>query len=258
MCVTHYRTTDEVRAHASEIPPPYARNVRFVMYSQLLSDAVDEGLSALGQLTKNTIYELLKTDYGMKDTDIPTRFPEFSSIMIENLGPSVRPLLEFVIERFYHGLRTESPTSTDLDEAINRVDAILRGDPTLDDGSDHASPAARVQNGKTAGDTCSSNRSTLTQPDLPDTNHSISVSTIPLRETGKKMSRTTESRSSSNVNSKTWAEFESIAGADILEVAGASAQTQNQGFRLDETDVHTRCSPKRVLRGCDLFRKPSC
>jgi hypothetical protein len=113
--------------------------VRFVRYSGLLSDAIDEGLSVLGRSPKEAIYEALKTDFSMRKTDIPRRFAEFSSILKENIGPGATPLLEFIINRFSHGLRIESLSSIDLDESIKRVDMILKGNLTPPGRDDHTS-----------------------------------------------------------------------------------------------------------------------
>ena len=101
-----------------------------MMYTGLLSDAVDEGLSKLGQLPKRAIYEALETDFSMPKKDIPTRFTEFSSILLGNIGPAAKPLLEYIIDRFSTGLHAESLSSIDLDESIKQVkqvDMILKG-----------------------------------------------------------------------------------------------------------------------------------
>jgi hypothetical protein len=78
--------------------PADAWRVKLVRYSGLLSDAVDEGLRALGQAPKNAIYEVLKADFSMRKIDIPMRFAEFSSILKENIGPGATPLLEFIVQ----------------------------------------------------------------------------------------------------------------------------------------------------------------
>jgi hypothetical protein len=98
-----------------------------MMYSGLLSDAVDEGLSRLGQLPKKAIYEALETEFSMPKNDIPTRFMEFSTILLGSIGPAATPLLEYIVDRFSIGLPTESLSSIDLDESIKRVDMIVKG-----------------------------------------------------------------------------------------------------------------------------------
>ncbi|MGA2239949.1 MAG: hypothetical protein ABSG74_12125 [Candidatus Bathyarchaeia archaeon] len=105
-------------------------------YSGLLSNAVDEGLSKLGQLPRKAIYEALETDFSMRRKDIPTRFTEFSSILLGNMGPSARPVLEYIVDRFSTGLPSESLSSIDLDESIKRVDTILKRTINLPDDSE--------------------------------------------------------------------------------------------------------------------------
>lgn len=119
--------------------------MRPMRYSGLLSDAVDDGLSKLGQLPKKAIYEALETDFSMRKKDIPTRFTEFSSILLGSIGPSARPLLEYIVDRFSTGLRTESLPSIGLDESIKRVDMILKGSINLPGHIDHSSGVGPVQ-----------------------------------------------------------------------------------------------------------------
>lgn len=154
MCVTCYRTIDKLQVNvlytsgkleASFPLPPDAWNVKFVRYSALLSDAVDEGLSKLGRLPKDAIYETLKTDFSMRRNDIPMRFSEFSNILLENIGPVAKPVLEYIVDRFSYELRTESLSYIDLGESIERVDMILKGNLTLSEGSNHASRTASVR-----------------------------------------------------------------------------------------------------------------
>jgi hypothetical protein len=109
-------------------PPslPGASNVKFARYSALIADAVDDGLSHLGESPKDAIYETLETDFGMQRKDIPTRFAEFSSILLENIGPDARPVLEYVVDRFSSGIRDESLLCIDLGESIKRVQSTTR------------------------------------------------------------------------------------------------------------------------------------
>jgi hypothetical protein len=182
--------------------PPDAWSVRFVRYSGLLSDAIDEGLSALGQSPKEAIYEVLKTDFSMRKTDIPRRFAEFSSILKENIGPGATPLLEFIVDRFSQGLHIKSLSSINLDESIKRVDMILKGNLTLPEGGDHASHTVSVlPSDKTVHDSLGSIRLTHSQPGFLGANCSIAVSTIP-QDTDKKMSGRSRSRRCSRANSK--------------------------------------------------------
>jgi hypothetical protein len=105
---------------------PGACNVKPERYSALITDAVDKGLSKLGRSPKEAIYETLKTDFSMRRKDIPTRFAEFSSILLENIDPSAKPLLEYVVDRFSCGIHDKSLSSIELGESIKRVDTILK------------------------------------------------------------------------------------------------------------------------------------
>jgi hypothetical protein len=91
----------------------------------LLVQAVDEGLGWLGEGPKNTIYELLETNYQMPKQEIPTRFVEFAKLLREQMGPAVDPLLEFVIEGFYLKLNIEPPKWTDLNDGVQAIGQIL-------------------------------------------------------------------------------------------------------------------------------------
>jgi hypothetical protein len=175
--------------------------VKFVRYSGLLSDAVDEGLSALGQAPKKAIYEVLKTDFSMRKTDIPMRFAEFSNILKENIGLGATPLLEFIVDRFSQGLHIESMSSIDLDESIKRVDMILNGNLALPDRGDDASHTVSVlPSAKTVDNGSGSTPLTHGPPGFPGTNRSIAMSTTS-QETGDKIPGR-RSRSRSKTDSK--------------------------------------------------------
>jgi len=183
--------------------PPDARSAMIVRYSGLLSDAIDEGLTALGELPKDVIYETLRTDFSMRKSDIPMRFVEFSSILKENIGLGARPLLEFIINRFSDGLRIGSLSCIDLDESIKRVEMILKGDLKLPLVRDHGSDTVSVtQNGKTIDETCGSIRLTSSQIGCPDTSRSIDVKT-PSQETHKRMLGRAKNRGCRKANSET-------------------------------------------------------
>jgi hypothetical protein len=173
-----------------------------VRYSGLLSDAVDEGLSALGRAPRKAIYEVLKNDFSMRKTDIPMRFTEFSSILKENIGAGAAPLLEFIVDRFAQGLHIESLSSIDLDESIKRVDMILNGNLPLSDRSDHVSHTVSVlPRGKTVDDSYGSIQLTHRPPSFPGANRSIGILTTS-QETDKKIPGRSRSRSRSKTNSK--------------------------------------------------------
>jgi hypothetical protein len=177
--------------------------VRFVRYSALLSDAVDEGLSKLGRLPKDAIYEALKTGFSMRRKDIPMRFSEFSNILLENIGPVAKPVLGYIVDRFSYGLRTESLSYIDLGESIKRVDMILKGSLTLSEGSNHASRTVSVsRKGETIDCTHASIPLTDNPLDFLKTNDSVVASAAPQVTDSRKSGRM-RNRRCSKVNSRT-------------------------------------------------------
>ena len=183
--------------------PPDAWNVMFVRYSALLSDAVDEGLSKLGRLPKDAVYEALKTDFSMRRKDIPTRFSEFSSILLENIGPVAKPVLEYIVDRFSYGLPTESLSCIDLGESIKRVDMILKGSLALSESSNHASRTVSVApKGETINCPHAATPLTDNQLDFLKTNDSVVASAAPQGTHSRKSVRM-RNRRCCKVNSST-------------------------------------------------------
>jgi hypothetical protein len=171
-------------------------------YSGLLSHAVDEGLTALGQAPKKAIYEVLETDFSMRKTDIPMRFAEFSSILKENIGPGATPLLEFIVDRFSQELHTESLSSIDLDESIKRVHMIMNGDLALSNRGDDVSHTVSVLPGGLAvDDSIGSIQLRQSPPGFPGANRSIAISTTS-QETDKDVSGRSRGRGRRRNNSK--------------------------------------------------------
>jgi len=103
----------------------------------LFANAVEEGLSVLGQSPKEAIYGWLESDYGMGKKEIPHRFREFSNILTDTMGPSAGHVLEFIIQRFYSKLDLEAPSSTTLDNAIQTIQMMLEKQLELSHIEDH-------------------------------------------------------------------------------------------------------------------------
>jgi len=99
-----------------------------VRYSGMLSDAIDEGLSVLGEMPMQAIYGALENDFDMQKADIPARFAEFSRILRDSMGSAAEPILKFIIDRFYHELQVEPNHTTDLEDSITHLGMILKGD----------------------------------------------------------------------------------------------------------------------------------
>jgi hypothetical protein len=97
-----------------------------VEHAGLFVDAVDEGLSLLGPAPKKIIYRMLESDYGIAREDLPEKFGEFASILKEAFGPGADSILHYIIDRFYVKLRLDPPSWTNLNEAVETVQRILR------------------------------------------------------------------------------------------------------------------------------------
>ena len=170
-------------------------------YSGLLSDAVEQGLRALGELPKDAIYKQLETGFSMPKAQIPSRFSEFSGILRDNIGPSAEPLLEFIIDKFCHEVQMESIPCADLDESISRVDLILKGDLVPSNQRNHASHLGPAQpNDKVNDRTCNSIKLTRNQINPPGIMKSVDMTTASQQQ-NKESSRRTSSRRSSKPNS---------------------------------------------------------
>ena len=89
-------------------------------------DAIDEGLSVLGQAPKSIIYRMLESDYGILRNDLPWRFEEFVNILKIVFGPGANSILQYIIDRFYVRLQLDPPDWTSLDEAVATVQRILK------------------------------------------------------------------------------------------------------------------------------------
>ncbi|MGA2239680.1 MAG: hypothetical protein ABSG74_10760 [Candidatus Bathyarchaeia archaeon] len=177
--------------------PAKVQSVRFVRYSGLLSDAVDEGLAALGQLPKDAIYEALKTNFSMQKEDIPARFAEFSNILRDNIGLSAEPLLGFIIDRFCREIRIESMSSIDLDESISRVHMIVKGDHAKGDHHDRGSRKVPVPiNSNAADEIRGSARLMRNQTNPPRTETAIIIKTGSRGQSKRMQNRTPISRRS--------------------------------------------------------------
>lgn len=66
----------------------------------LLNDAVDKGLSLLGEEAKKILYRRLARDYGISNSDISARFNEFSAALNHILGPGANILVRLIVEEF--------------------------------------------------------------------------------------------------------------------------------------------------------------
>ena len=92
----------------------------------LFIEAIDEGLSALGSATKEIIYRILQNDYGIAKESLPEKLAELSEILRLAFGAGADSILQYIIERFYIKLQVTPPSWTNLNEAVELVQGILR------------------------------------------------------------------------------------------------------------------------------------
>jgi len=55
-------------------------------FNQILSEAIDEALSSMGEPVKNAVYQHLKNDFSIEKNQIPNKINEFSDIIHKIFG----------------------------------------------------------------------------------------------------------------------------------------------------------------------------
>jgi hypothetical protein len=96
-------------------------------FNRVLLDAIEGGLSSLGDSPKNAIFYHLETSFHLKKEDIPLNLSEFQQALERVFGPGAPYLEKLIIGRLYEklGLRFEKPQLVDLvvcvDDAKRRV-----------------------------------------------------------------------------------------------------------------------------------------
>jgi len=70
-------------------------------FGKLLVQAVDEGLSALGESGRQAVYECLETTFGIRRDDIPRRVDEFSDALHKVFGDSAKLLEIQIMKNLY-------------------------------------------------------------------------------------------------------------------------------------------------------------
>jgi len=71
------------------------------LFETQLSETIDEVLSALGDSTREAIYQLLQKVYGISKQDIPNRIEGFANALEKTFGP-VSKLIEIkIVERMH-------------------------------------------------------------------------------------------------------------------------------------------------------------
>lgn len=97
------------------------------IFERLLLVAVDEGLSSLGESSKQAIYSHLDKQFNIKKQEIPNRIEAFTGAIESIFGPGAN-LLEIVIMKHLHQ-KVRKDVSENLSENlsfIEYVDAVER------------------------------------------------------------------------------------------------------------------------------------
>jgi len=85
-------------------------------FEKLLLEAVDEGLSSLGDSATNAIYFHLENTFNISKQDIPYKIEEFADVIEKIFGLGAKPLEILIMKRLYEkvGGIVEHPKHKDL------------------------------------------------------------------------------------------------------------------------------------------------
>jgi hypothetical protein len=94
---------------------------------KILLEAVDEGLSSLGDSPKQAIFFHLETSFEVSKDKIPTNLTEFAKALEKIFGPGASYLEKLIVKRLYEklGLEFEEVENWDFLEYVNDVEKRL-------------------------------------------------------------------------------------------------------------------------------------
>ena len=84
-------------------------------FGSILLSAIDEGLSSLGQSSKQAIFFHLETSFHIKIESIPTNLKEFRNALEGIFGPGALYLEKAIAKRFHEKLGLEFQDSEYVD-----------------------------------------------------------------------------------------------------------------------------------------------
>lgn len=95
---------------------------------KILLEAVEEGLSSLGDSPKQAIFFHLETSFKIKKDEIPANLTEFSKALEKIFGPGASYLERLIAKRLYEklGLEFEEGENWDFLEYVDNVKKHLR------------------------------------------------------------------------------------------------------------------------------------
>lgn len=114
-------TTNRQIYNASSLESLRNRN-----FKKLLLEAVDEGLSSLGDSSKHAIYYYLKKTFKIKKQDIPDRIEEFVKAIEEIFGPGSKILEIRIMKNLYEKVGDDFEYFPERDDLLftNYVKAV--------------------------------------------------------------------------------------------------------------------------------------
>jgi hypothetical protein len=73
-------------------------------FRQILLEAVDYGLTVLGEIVRQAIYGRIEKDHGLKRTEIPERLEAFHKALVSMLGVSAKTVERLIARNLYQRL----------------------------------------------------------------------------------------------------------------------------------------------------------
>ena len=94
---------------------------------KILLEAVEEGLSSLGDSPKQAIFFHLETSFEISKDSIPTNLTEFSKALEKIFGPGASYLEKLIVKRLYEklGLEFEEVENWDFLEYVKNARECL-------------------------------------------------------------------------------------------------------------------------------------
>jgi hypothetical protein len=94
---------------------------------KILLEAVEEGLSSLGDSPKQAIFFHLETSFEISKDSIPTNLTEFSKALEKIFGPGASYLEKLIVKRLYEklGLEFEEVKNWDFLEYVKNARECL-------------------------------------------------------------------------------------------------------------------------------------
>lgn len=90
---------------------------------KILSEAVEEGLSSLGDSPKQAIFFHLETSFEIRKDNIPTNLTEFAKALEKIFGPGAFYLEKLIVKRLYEklGLKFEEEETWNFLEYVDNA-----------------------------------------------------------------------------------------------------------------------------------------